>query len=200
MGNIRKGDRTWGTPNSGKQIGVVEGQEVGGWGWLGGRHWGRHLMGWALGVILYVGKLNTIKTINLLLKFKKLWKWNFFSSPIYVPKTWESTALWTLWHEPQITLGWRGDMGLTPAFLLKDTDAWMASAHRWVTHCHIWLWRRIFFQNHRCHREGLPLSLKRKEFPETGDYMWYFSNTSCFQINRPFNVRHHNNRTLGKNI
>ena len=25
---------------------------------LGDGHWGRHLMGWALGVILYIGKLN----------------------------------------------------------------------------------------------------------------------------------------------
>ena len=45
----------------GNEQGVVE-REVGrGWGWLGDRHWGGHLMGWALGVILYVGKLNTNK-------------------------------------------------------------------------------------------------------------------------------------------
>ena len=31
------------------------------WGWMGDGHWGGHSMGWALGVILYVGKLNTNK-------------------------------------------------------------------------------------------------------------------------------------------
>ena len=38
------------------------GREVGrGLGWLGDGHWGGHLTGWALGVMLYVGKLNTNK-------------------------------------------------------------------------------------------------------------------------------------------
>ena len=35
--------------------------EYGGWGWMGDRHWGGHLTEWTLGVILYVGKLNTNK-------------------------------------------------------------------------------------------------------------------------------------------
>ena len=38
-----------------------------GLGWLGDRHWGGHLMGCALGVMLYVGKLNSNKK-----KFKKM--------------------------------------------------------------------------------------------------------------------------------
>ena len=61
MGNIRKGDRTWETPNSEKR--TRGGRKGGGWGvgWMGDGHWGGHLMGWALGVILYVGKLNTNK-------------------------------------------------------------------------------------------------------------------------------------------
>ena len=43
----------------GNELGVVE-REVGrGWGWLGDGHWGGPLKGWALAVILYVGKLNT---------------------------------------------------------------------------------------------------------------------------------------------
>ena len=43
------------------------GNEVGGggrgsgWGWLGDGHWVGHLSRWALGVIVYVGKVNTIK-------------------------------------------------------------------------------------------------------------------------------------------
>ena len=46
----------------GNELGVVEGEEGGGWRWMGDGHWGGHLMGWALGVILYVvGKLNTNK-------------------------------------------------------------------------------------------------------------------------------------------
>ena len=52
VGKIREGDKPWETPNSGKQR-VKEG-EVGG----GMEHWGGYLMGWALGIILYVGKLN----------------------------------------------------------------------------------------------------------------------------------------------
>ena len=38
---------------------------------MGDRHWGGHLMGWALGVILYVGKLNTNKN-KLIIKNKKI--------------------------------------------------------------------------------------------------------------------------------
>ena len=61
MRNIRKGDRTWETPNSGKGTrgggrGGGLGVEVTEWWALRG-----HLMGWALGVILYVGKLNSNK-------------------------------------------------------------------------------------------------------------------------------------------
>ena len=60
VGNIRKGERTWKTPNSGKQTSAGrEGEVGGGWGWLGDGHWGGHLTRWALGVILCVGKLNT---------------------------------------------------------------------------------------------------------------------------------------------
>ena len=36
--------------------------------WKGDGHWGGHLMGWALGVILYVGKSNSNKKI-----YKKKW-------------------------------------------------------------------------------------------------------------------------------
>ena len=42
----------------GNEQGVVEGEVGGGIGWLGDRHWGGYLMGWALGVILYIGKSN----------------------------------------------------------------------------------------------------------------------------------------------
>ena len=35
-----------------------------GCGWLGDGHWGGHLMGWALGAILYVGKSNSNKNIQ----------------------------------------------------------------------------------------------------------------------------------------
>ena len=34
-----------------------------GLGWLCDGHWGGHLAGWALGVMLYVGKLNSNKKI-----------------------------------------------------------------------------------------------------------------------------------------
>ena len=61
--NISEGDKTWETPNSGNEQGVVEGEVGRGLGWLGNRHWGRHLMGWALGVILYAGKSNPNKKI-----------------------------------------------------------------------------------------------------------------------------------------
>ena len=60
----------------GNELGVVEGEEGGGWGWVGDGHWGGYLTGWALGVILYVGKLNTNKNYfiknnnNLLSKAK----------------------------------------------------------------------------------------------------------------------------------
>ena len=56
MGKIRGGDKPWETSDSGKQR-VVE-KEVWGVGWLGDRHWEGHVMGWALGVTLYVGKSN----------------------------------------------------------------------------------------------------------------------------------------------
>ena len=36
-------------------------RKSGGCGWLGDGHWGGHLTGWALGVILYVDKLSTNK-------------------------------------------------------------------------------------------------------------------------------------------
>ena len=52
----------------GNEQGVVE-LEVGGrLGWLGDGHWGEHLKGWALGVMLYVGKSNSNKkyTKNLI--------------------------------------------------------------------------------------------------------------------------------------
>ena len=71
-GNIREGRRNeWEISEReteherlitlGNELGGVEGEVGGGWGWLGDGHWGGHLMGWALGVILYVGKLNTNK-------------------------------------------------------------------------------------------------------------------------------------------
>ena len=41
--------------------GVVEGEVGGVLGWLGDGHWGEHLAGWALGVMLYAGKLNSNK-------------------------------------------------------------------------------------------------------------------------------------------
>ena len=47
----------------GNEQGVVE-REVGrGMGWLGDGHWGGHLMGWAQGVMLYVGKSNSNKKL-----------------------------------------------------------------------------------------------------------------------------------------
>ena len=56
-------DRTWETPNSGKRT-RASGRGGGqGDGWLGDRHWGGHLTGWALGVILYVDKLSSNKKI-----------------------------------------------------------------------------------------------------------------------------------------
>ena len=60
--NISEGDKTWETPNSGKWIkGSRKGGGLGGLGYLGDGHWGGHLAGWALGVMLYVGKLNSNK-------------------------------------------------------------------------------------------------------------------------------------------
>ena len=48
-------------PTLGNEQGVVE-KEVGrGLGWLGDGHWRGHLMGWTLGVILYVGNLSSNK-------------------------------------------------------------------------------------------------------------------------------------------
>ena len=45
------------TPNSGKRTGGGGG----GCGWVGNGHRGGYLTGWELGIILYVGKLNTNK-------------------------------------------------------------------------------------------------------------------------------------------
>ena len=45
----------------GNEKGVVEGELSKGLGWLGDGHWGGPLTGWALGVILYVGKSNSNK-------------------------------------------------------------------------------------------------------------------------------------------
>ena len=45
----------------GNEQGIVEGEVGGGMGCLGDRHWGGHLTGWTLGVILYVGKSNSNK-------------------------------------------------------------------------------------------------------------------------------------------
>ena len=45
----------------GNEQGVVEGEVGGGLGWLGDGHWGGHLAGWALGIMLNVGKLNSNK-------------------------------------------------------------------------------------------------------------------------------------------
>ena len=61
--NISEGDKTWETLNSGKWTrvggkGGGQGREL---GWLGDGHWGGHLAGWALGVMLHVGKLNSNK-------------------------------------------------------------------------------------------------------------------------------------------
>ena len=39
--------------SEGIEQGVVEGEAGRGFGWLGDRHWGGHLMGWALGVICW---------------------------------------------------------------------------------------------------------------------------------------------------
>ena len=47
----------------GSEQGVVEEEVGGGWGWLGDGNWGGHLAGWALGVILYVGKSNSNKNL-----------------------------------------------------------------------------------------------------------------------------------------
>ena len=59
VGKIREGDKPWETPNSEKQ---TKGCRRRGGGRrirvTGDEHWGGHLMGWALDVILCVGKLN----------------------------------------------------------------------------------------------------------------------------------------------
>ena len=57
-------------------LGNEEGEVGRGMGWLGDRHWGGHLMGWALGAILYVGKLNTNKNKFIIKKQKKNKKQN----------------------------------------------------------------------------------------------------------------------------
>ena len=49
----------------GNELPVVEEEAGRGWGWLGDGHWGGHLIGWALGVMLYGGKLNTNKKISI---------------------------------------------------------------------------------------------------------------------------------------
>ena len=41
-----------------------EGEVGGGLGWLCDGHWGGNLAGWALGVMLYVGKLNSNKKLK----------------------------------------------------------------------------------------------------------------------------------------
>ena len=71
--NISEDDRTWEIPNSGKW---TRGSGKGcGWGvggdWVTGTE-GGHLVGWALGVMLYVGKLNSNKK-----RKKKKCQWNF---------------------------------------------------------------------------------------------------------------------------
>ena len=45
----------------GKEQGVLEREVGGGLGWLGDGHWGGPWTGWALGVMLYVGKSNSNK-------------------------------------------------------------------------------------------------------------------------------------------
>ena len=62
------GEYQWGWQNIrhltlGNEQGVVEEEVGGGLGWLNDGHWGGHLAGWALGVTLYVGKLNSNKKI-----------------------------------------------------------------------------------------------------------------------------------------
>ena len=64
----QEGDKTWETPNTGKWTrgsGKGGGQ---GLEWLGNKHWGGHLTGWALCIVLYVGKLNSSKKILNILK------------------------------------------------------------------------------------------------------------------------------------
>ena len=48
----------------GNEQGVVEGEVGRGLGWLGDGHWGGHLAGWALGIILFVSKSNCNKNIQ----------------------------------------------------------------------------------------------------------------------------------------
>ena len=50
----------------GNEQGLVEGEVGGGMGWLGDGHWAGHVTGWALRVMLYVGKSNSNKK-----KYKK---------------------------------------------------------------------------------------------------------------------------------
>ena len=58
-----EGDRTWETPNSGKWTKGSGRGGGGGWGdWVTGTE-REHLTGWALVVILYVGKSNSNKNI-----------------------------------------------------------------------------------------------------------------------------------------
>ena len=64
---IREGSKTGEASNSGKPTKVVEGEVGGG---MGDRHWGGHLMGWALAIILNAGKSNFYK--NKWTKMKKL--------------------------------------------------------------------------------------------------------------------------------
>ena len=60
VGKYQKGKQNMRDSTLGNELGVLEG-DVGVLGWLGDRHWGGHLTGWAPGVILHVGKLNTNK-------------------------------------------------------------------------------------------------------------------------------------------
>ena len=83
MGNVRKGDRTEILLTLGKELGVVEGEEDGGCGWMFDGHWGGHLTGWAVGVILYVGQLNTNKKNLFKKKFQQL---NIYDANMVVPK------------------------------------------------------------------------------------------------------------------
>ena len=48
----------------GNDQGVVQGEAGRGLGWVGYGHWGSHLAGWALGVMVYVNKLNSNKKIT----------------------------------------------------------------------------------------------------------------------------------------
>ena len=85
MSEKNQGDKIRETPNS--EQGAVE-EEVGrGMGWLGDRHWGgwHSRTGWALGVMLYVGKLNSNKKINNKCYFTTYSTWMLKEKNIYFP-------------------------------------------------------------------------------------------------------------------